>query len=203
MPHPPSLHPHRGTPTQRHPHPRRSLAVVPSLSTSSHEHRSARPRAGATRAPVLRGRAPSRTARILACSLRGHKGAPSPCPNPSILLPCPGFSSPEEPRLPVSTGTHQYPPARRCSNRAVATSSWAQVSTASGYSPHAAKGAMISLGSRSGPVKLQVLSEKPGTLGVGIGDNVDQHPADTPFFALLSALGTGLPDLSSTRCLAW
>lgn len=49
-------------------------------------------------------------------------------------------------------------------------------------------------------MNLQVRSENPGSLGMGIGDNVDQHPADTVpgarFFASLRALVVGAPGLA-------
>lgn len=107
--------------------------------------------------------------------------------------------SQEEPRSPVSTGTRQYPPAPRCFNPVVA-SLRPQLSPAPGYSPPAARGTPISLGSGSRPVNLQIHSENPGPLVVGISSNVAQHPADaapgTRHFAWLSALGARLPSLS-------
>lgn len=54
---------------------------------------------------------------------------------------------------------------------------------------------MVSLGSQSRPVNLQVRSENPGSLGMGVGGNVDLHPADAALgarlFASLRALGAG------------
>lgn len=69
-----------------------------------------------------------------------------------------------------------------------------------GYSLHAAREATVSLGSQSRPVNLQVRSENPGSLGMGIGGNVDLHPADAALgarlFASLRALGAGAPGLA-------
>lgn len=59
---------------------------------------------------------------------------------------------------------------------------------------------MVSLGSQSRPVNLQVRSENPGSLGMGVGGNVDLHPADAALgarlFASLRALGAGPPGLA-------
>lgn len=66
---------------------------------------------------------------------------------------------------------------------------------------------MVSLGSQSRPVNLQVRSENPGSLGMGIGGNVDLHPEDAALgarlFASLRTLNAGgLPDSPSVHCLA-
>lgn len=87
-----------GDPRHRHPQPRRSLTVVPSLPTSSHElgawkapEREAG-RGGDARSVALGARATLDRAHPR-LQLGGDKGAPPPCPGPSLLIPYPRLSA--------------------------------------------------------------------------------------------------------------
>lgn len=129
MPHPPrSSIPNRG-PRHRHPQPRRSLTVAPSLPTSSHElgawkepEREAG-RGGDARSVALGARATlDRAHPRLQLGGQGSTAArPRPLSSHTLSPALSSQGSQEEPRLPVSTGIHQYPLARRCSNPAVAS----------------------------------------------------------------------------------